>query len=189
MYEVEMKVRADHDPVRTRLADLDAESRGTVTQADTYYDAPHRSFAETDEAVRIRRETPAGDDGTGTGTTVLTYKGPLVEEASKTRVERETGVENGEAMGVILESLGFDPVATVEKRRERFSMEGVTITLDTVTGLGGFVEAETEADESGRVAAREQVASTLSALGLDEDEQTRTSYLELLLARRDSSQL
>ena len=189
MYEVEMKVRAPHDQTRARLADLDAESHGTVTQADTYYDAPHRSFAETDEAVRIRRETPAGDDATGAGTTVLTYKGPLVETASKTRVERETGVENGEAMGVILESLGFDPVATVEKRREQFSLDGVTITLDTVSGLGEFVEAETEATEDERVAAREEVASLLSRLGLSEDDQIRTSYLELLLARRDSSQL
>jgi adenylate cyclase, class 2 len=189
MYEVEMKVRAAHDPLRRRLADLDADSRGTVTQADTYYDAPHRSFAETDEAVRIRRETPAGDDGTGEGTTVLTYKGPLVEEASKTRVERETGIENGEAMGTILELLGFDPVATVEKRRERFSLAEFTVTLDSVSGLGEFVEVETEATEGERVAAREEAVSLLSRLGLDADEQIRTSYLELLLAERDSSQL
>ncbi|MDX1746967.1 MAG: CYTH domain-containing protein, partial [Halobacteriales archaeon] len=56
MYEVEVKIRADHEPVREQLAALEATSLGSITQADTYYDHPCRSFVETDEAVRIRRE-------------------------------------------------------------------------------------------------------------------------------------
>ncbi|WP_331232776.1 class IV adenylate cyclase [Natronorarus salvus] len=189
MYEVEVKVRAPHSPLRSRLAKLGADPIGAVTQADTYYDAPHRSFAETDEAVRIRRETPVREDGSGNDATVLTYKGPLVESASKTRVEREVDVEDGEAMAAILQALGFEPVATVEKDRERFSLEGMTVTLDSVAGLGEFVEAETEATEGERVAAREEVVSLLSRLDLDADDQLRTSYLELLLAEEHSSQL
>ncbi|MDX1748611.1 MAG: class IV adenylate cyclase [Halobacteriales archaeon] len=101
MYEVELKLRTEHGPVRERLAELGAEEARHVRQEDTYYDVPHRDFAETDEAIRVRRET----DGEGT-TVKLTYKGPLVEAASKTREEHETVVADGDALRGILEGLG-----------------------------------------------------------------------------------
>ena len=36
MYEVELKVRAEHDRVRPRLESIDAEPEGEVSQVDTY---------------------------------------------------------------------------------------------------------------------------------------------------------
>jgi len=176
MYEVELKVRASHDPVRDRLAALDAEGVGTVTQVDTYYDAPHRDFAETDEALRIRREAHADET-----TTRVTYKGPLVEDASKTRREVETGVEDGDRLDDILGALGFTPAAVVEKERERYALDGYTVTLDTIADLGEFVEIEREATETDLETVREGAVSRLHDLGLDPDEQIRTSYLGLLL--------
>ena len=177
MYEVELKVRADHDAVRDRLDERGAEPVGRVTQVDTYYDAPTRSFAETDEALRIRREQTPEEL-----TVSLTYKGPLVEEESKTREERETGVEDGEAARAILKALDCEAVATVEKRRERFALDGHTVTLDDVADLGEYVEVETNVEtESDVEAAREGAAALLERLGLDPEEQIRTSYLELLL--------
>jgi adenylate cyclase class 2 len=174
MYEVELKVRADHEPVRERLAELDAEPQGIVEQVDTYYDHPVRDFAETDEAFRIRRETD--DEGEAAR---VTYKGPLIEAASKTREEWETGVDDGATMASILEELGFSPAATVEKVRERFAYDGYTVTLDSVAGLGEYVEVETESEAV--EPAREGAVELLSELGLDADDQIRTSYLGLLL--------
>jgi len=181
MYEVELKVRADHAAVRDRLDALGATRVGRVRQVDTYYDAPHRDFAETDEALRVREETAVAvgsgerrdrDDGTETR---LTYKGPLVERESKTREEAETAVADADAMRTVLDGLGFEPAATVKKERERYRVEGYAVTLDTVDGLGEFVEVETEvADESDIEAAREDAATLLGA-GI------RTSYLGLLL--------
>lgn len=174
MYEVELKVRAEHGAIRDRLDALGAEPLGTVEQADTYYDHPVREFAETDEALRVRRETHAGEQ-----TARVTYKGPLLEAASKTREEFETGVDSGETMAEILEKAGFEPAATVEKTRERFEIDGYTVTLDTISGLGEFVEVETEAEEI--APAREGAVELLDELGLDADDQIRTSYLGLLL--------
>lgn len=176
MYEVEMKVRAGHERVRSELEVQDANRVDAVTQRDTYYNAPMRDFAETDEALRVRREERAGE-----GQATLTYKGPLVGETGKTREEHETGLEDGEVMGSILDSLGFVPVETVEKERERFSLGEYLVTLDTVVGLGEFVEVETEAPEAEVDAAHEGVADTVESLGLDPNEEIRTSYLELLL--------
>jgi adenylate cyclase class 2 len=180
MYEVELKVQASHDAVRERLDALGAERAGTVTQADTYYDAPHRDFAETDEALRIRREE-RGDEAT----TRVTYKGPLVEAASKTRKEVETGVADADRFDDILDALGFSPAAVVEKERERYALDGYTVTLDTVADLGEFVEIERDAPETEVETVREGAVARLRDLGLDPDDQIRTSYLGLLL---DSSE-
>jgi adenylate cyclase class 2 len=180
MYEVELKVRASHDAVRERLDALGAERVGSVTQVDTYYDAPHRDFAETDEALRIRRETRGSET-----TTRVTYKGPLIEDASKTRREIETGVADGDRFDNVLDALGFSPAAVVEKERERYALDDYTVTLDTVSDLGEFVEIEREATESAVDAVREGAIDRLRDLGLDPDEQIRTSYLGLLL---DSSE-
>jgi adenylate cyclase class 2 len=180
MYEVELKVRADHAAVRRRLSALGAERVGTVTQVDTYYDAPHRDFGTTDEALRLRRER--NDEGS---TTRLTYKGPLVEAASKTRRELETAVDDGDRLGEILEAVGFDPAAVVEKERERYRLDGYTVTLDSVADLGEFVEVEREAPEADVESVREGATARLRDLDLDPAEQIRTSYLGLLL---DSSE-
>lgn len=183
MYEVEIKVRADHEAIRGALEERGAATLSTVTQIDSYYDAPMREFAETDEALRVRHERAEGEEGRSPNRdaeTTLTYKGPLVDEDSKTREEHETVVEDGAAIEATLSALGFEPVATVEKRRERFALEGYTVTLDAVTDLGEFVEVETEAEEE-IDEAREGAIAVLESLGLDPAAGIRTSYLELLL--------
>ena len=263
MYEVELKVRAPHGPVRERLAAVDAEPLGAVEQVDIYYDHPVRSFAETDEALRIRRERPAaiddsvfdhagaenpgrneagrgdGDDDAGAQDdeaddgddaddadadggdderAAVTYKGPLIEAESKTREEVESGIDDGEAMDAVLQHLGFEPAATVEKRRERFRVDGFVVALDDVVGLDEYVEVETPVErwdgatervtdvdgqagdpaDTGSVRsesmtepdatrfqsieeAREGAIQLLESLGLNADDQLRTSYLGLLL--------
>ncbi|MFD1634496.1 class IV adenylate cyclase [Haloplanus ruber] len=181
MYEVELKVRASHEAVRERLSALDAEHVGRVQQVDTYYDAPHRDFGETDEALRIRREEADDDSATR-----ITYKGPLVEAASKTRREVETGVADADRMAEVLDALGFSPAAVVEKDRDRYRLDGYTVTLDTVGDLGEFVEIEREATEADVEAVREGAAAHLRDLTLDPDDQIRTSYLGLLLDAENS---
>jgi len=182
MYEVELKVRAVHDEVRPRLDDLGADNLGQVVQEDVYYDAPHRDFAETDEALRVRTESD--DDG---ATTKLTYKGPLVDNQSKTREEAETAVADPDAARNLLAGLGFEPAAAVRKERERFAHAGYTVTLDSVDGLGEFVEVETETEDN-LDSARKGAREVLDSLGLDPTEQIQTSYLGLLLAASGDAQ-
>lgn len=211
MYEVELKVRAAHDSLRDRLDEAGLTLENHVRQVDTYYDAPHRDFAATDEALRVREERPLAADGTaGEATVAVTYKGPLVDDRSKTREEHETTVADGGAIRDILTGLGFTPAATVEKDRERYVRGDYTVTLDTVAGLGEFVEVETDVhgaedehgdeDEHGKgneredaagdeptglASAREGARDLLAELGLDPDDGIRTSYLGLLLEAND----
>ncbi|WP_415382017.1 class IV adenylate cyclase [Halosimplex sp. TS25] len=192
MYEVEVKVRADHAAAEAALERAGATRVDAVVQEDTYYDAPHRDFAETDEALRIRREwepEAAGDgvdtDSDGQGgspaTTRITYKGPLLEAESKSREEHETAVLDADAAVGIFDGLGFEPAATVRKERDHYRLDGYTVTLDRVDGLDEFVEVETETDDDSIEAARDGALAVLDSLGLDPDAQIRTSYLGLLL--------
>jgi adenylate cyclase class 2 len=201
MYEVEVKVPADHDAVRAALDDAGAEERETVAQSDTYYDAPHRDFAETDEAFRLRTVATATEefqrtddalaadvdavlsgDARAAGETRVTYKGPLVEAESKTREEFETTVGDGEEMAAVLDGLGFEPAADVRKLRAKYELDDFTVLLDAVEGVGDYVEIETEVEtEAGVEAAREAAYEVLRGLGLDPTSQIRTSYLGLRL--------
>ncbi|MEY7848040.1 class IV adenylate cyclase [Natrarchaeobius sp. A-rgal3] len=187
MYEVEVKVPAGRDRIRSRLETLETTPLGTVVQVDTYYDAPHRTFAETDEALRIRseRRPEVGAE------TRLTYKGPLVDDESKTREEIETTIADDDRIDAILRNLGFEPAATVRKERERFTLEDgeYTVTVDDVDGVGEYVEVETEVEAKAALeSARNGVYEILERLELDPDDQIRTSYLGLLLeAEGDSS--
>ena len=181
MYEVEIKIPASVDHTRERLADAGADRRGRRRQRDVYYDAPHRAFAETDEALRIRHET-ASPEESADASTRLTYKGPRLDTASKTRVEHESAVADADELADILECLGFEPAATVEKRREYWTLDGFTVTLDAVANVGEFVEIErTVNDEDAIDETREAAVETLERLGLDVDDQVTTSYLGLLL--------
>lgn len=195
MYEVEIKVPAALADVRGRLRVAGAERTDARRQRDVYYDAPHRDFAETDEALRVRHETALAD-GIGSpeaagGMTKLTYKGPLLDAGSKSREEHETTVGDADAAAGILDGLGFEPAAEVTKRREFWAFEGFTVTLDAVDELGTgensgeFVEIEREVDEEAAIPeAREAAGVALDRLGLDAADQIRTSYLGLVLAER-----
>lgn len=186
-YEVEQKYRvASHKPVVAALAVLDADISDPIEQIDCYYRHPQRDFAQTDEAFRLRS---VGERN------YLTYKGPKLDQSTKTRREEEVGLADGdearERCDAILRHLGFEPAATVRKHRvvATTTNHGVTaeIALDDVEHVGHFVELEvsvdTDAPDSAAMDAAKQVLAQLAQeLSLSEVE--RRSYLELLLAER-----
>ena len=179
-YEVENKYRIESaNSIEDRLAELGCQFAAAVTQRDEYFNHPSRDFAETDEALRIRS---VGDENR------ITYKGPKLDTATKTRKEIEPlvgpGGENADLLASVLIELGFRRVRVVEKRRrtanflwETFPVEAA---LDEVTGLGSFLELEISADDENLQAAQAGLNSLANHLGLSTPE--RRSYLELLLA-------
>lgn len=183
MYEVELKVEAGHETIRRRLDECGGSRGETVRQVDTYYNAPDRDFAQTDEALRIREQsTPAKPESD----VFLTYKGPLVDSTSKTREEAETAVADVDSMDDILSGLGYVAAATVRKDRERYALEDCVVTLDSVDGLGEYVEVEYDGaggitEEADIDDARERVRALLGRLNIDPDTHIQESYLELLL--------
>jgi len=179
--EVEQKFKvASLAVVREKLLALGARFGEPLDQADTYFAHPARDFAQTDEALRLRR---VGER------TWITYKGPKLDLATKTRRELElplpTGSDVFDRHSELLEALGFRPVATVHKRREPAHLVrdtlAVEVALDTVAGVGQFVELEVSTDDGRRQIAQSAIASLAKQLDLSDSE--RRSYLELLLEK------
>jgi len=175
MLEIELKVSVPSlDPVRDHLVRRHARSLGRVHEHDRYYNAPHRDFAVTDEAVRVRYT----DDHA-----VVTYKGPKLQKFElKAREELNFAVESGEAFETMLARLGFTLTTNVNKWRETYALDGATISLDTVEELGTFVEIEviTENENDNPTERITLLAHEIGVTG----EPILASYLELLLTTR-----
>jgi adenylate cyclase class 2 len=178
MLEVELKVKIPSlDPVRENLRRKNARFLGKVHEHDIYYNAPHRDFAATDEAVRVRF---TGDRA------VVTYKGPKIKKFGlKAREELNFAVESGETFGTMLLRLGFSKTAEVDKERETYTLGPATVSLDTVDGLGTFAEIEvTTENEADNPTAR--IGEIAAEIGV-EGEPILESYLEMLLARQQDT--
>jgi adenylate cyclase class 2 len=181
-YEVEVKYRlADHALLRERLAERGAVASPASVQCDIYLAHPSRDFAQTHEALRIRR---IGDENR------ITYKGPRLAGPTKTREEIEIPYAPGEAafdqLSLMLEKLGFRPIATVRKNRTAFQLtesgHRLEVTIDDAEGLGHFAEIETQAGSAAELpVAQAAVLAVAMQLGLTEIE-PRT-YLRMTLER------
>ena len=175
MLEVELKVKIPSlDPIRERLLAQKAKYCGKAREHDIYYNAPHRDFGKTDEAVRVRYT----DDHA-----VVTYKGPKIKKFDlKAREELNFAVESGETFEKMLDRLGFTRTMEVNKWRENYQLGPASIALDNVEGLGTFAEIEiiAENEDENPTAMIEKIAKEIGADGTPILE----SYLELVLAKR-----
>ena len=178
-YEVELKFPlADPTDVLARLASLGVVAASPIEQVDRYFNHPARDFGVTDEAFRIRS---VGD------VNCVTYKGPIIDSATKTRREIEVSFANGpdaaSQISEIWQSLGFRFMREVRKTRTPLTLDWrqrvYELAFDDVSPLGTFLEIELLADEAGRDAARDAILALARELNLTNSE--RRSYLELLL--------
>lgn len=177
-YEVEIKFRVpNHDALIEALGKIGA-LRGEATEhSDLYLAHPGRDFAQSDEALRLRRD---GD------TNAITYKGPKKGGPTKTREEVEVTFDSEarDDMARIFEALGFRPVAEVKKTRTSFDIPGrdraMVVTLDEAENLGTFAEVEAIAhDDADLEHAQKAVLALAKELGLTEVEPR--SYLRMKL--------
>jgi adenylate cyclase class 2 len=182
-FEVEIKFRvANHEDLRERLAAMAAQVGPPIDQEDAYLAHPGRDFAQTDEALRVRK------DGSENW---ITYKGPKRGGPTKTREEIDIRFSDGDEprqlMTRLFERLSFIPVLTVRKRRETYGLlcdgRHVAIVLDLSPELGAFAEVETlAAAESDLPEAQAAVLALAAKLGLTEVEPR--SYLRMALELR-----
>ena len=95
----------------------------------------------------------------------------------KTRIEKETGIDNFEKVREILLLLEFKEVLVVNKKRDLYKLNDTTVCIDYVNGLGIFIELEIMSGN--RDWAEKELLSIADKLGLTKFE--KKSYLELLL--------
>ncbi|HEY2413213.1 MAG TPA: class IV adenylate cyclase [Pirellulaceae bacterium] len=182
-YEVEQKFPLPNTAnTEAKLTELGAKFEPPIEQIDHYFRHPSRDFATTDEALRLRQ---VGSES------FITYKGPKIDPATKTRRELElplpAGAETIEHFTELLGALGFSIVAAVTKQRRKATIiwDGfeVECALDDVEGAGPFLELEISADNSSLENAKKCLTNLAGRLALEQSE--RRSYLELVLLHRE----
>ena len=151
---VELKA-LDPDPARSLAAcrDLGAEDRGVLRQRDTY-------FRARAGRLKLREQEPGG-------ATLIQYDRPDAAAARESRY-RLTPVPDPDELRASLDA-ALGTLVVVDKERHLLLWEGVRIHLDTVAGLGSFVELEGVAPpESDLGPEREKLARLQRALGIEE---------------------
>jgi len=162
--EVEAKFRLK-EGVEEKIREI-ADFAEEKEEFDIYLNHPCRNFAETDEALRIRVEKKVK----------VTYKGPKVDEETKSREEVNVEVSDFERALRLFEFLGFKKFRTVRKRRRIYRLKEAIICVDSVEGLGDFIEIEVE----GGLERKEEIFRIAEMLGYTKAESIRLSYLEML---------
>lgn len=182
--EVEIKFQiADVAELERRLLLLGGTGFGeSATEYDSFFQHPCRNFAQTDECLRLRN--CVFSDGTLEHS--LTYKGPKIDDNTKTRQEIELPIAEPEQWERFLAVLGFHQSASVQKFRRRQQLivnhRHVNIVLDSLPALPEsarlFVEIETFASEAEIDVCRALILDIARQLGLSNP--IRDSYLKLV---------
>lgn len=161
--EIEVKFRVEN------IQKLEEKLRGlgfrVVTprtfERNTLYDTPDRRLRNQQAILRIRKY---GDRW------VLTHKClPPTHDPDarhKHRVETETEVADGDALGAIFTQLGYGPVFAYEKWRTEYADANGHCVLDE-TPIGAFAELE---------GPEEWIDATSARLGLDPSSLMTMSY-------------
>jgi homotetrameric cytidine deaminase len=151
---VELKA-LDPDPARSLAVcrELGAEDHGVLRQRDTY-------FRARAGRLKLREEEPGG-------ATLIQYDRPDAAAARESRY-RLTRVPDPDELRASLDA-ALGTLVVVDKERHLLLWQGVRIHLDTVQGLGSFVELEAVAPpESDLTAERAKVARLQRELGIEE---------------------
>jgi adenylate cyclase, class 2 len=172
--ETEVKIRvADREALEQKLPALGfARITERTLERNTLHDTPDRKLRNTRQILRIRQYGSKW---------VVTHKcvpsGMTEEGPHKNRVETETLVEDGPAMGKVFEALGFGPVFVYEKWRTEWADQQGHCVIDE-TPLGVYAELE---------GPSEWIDATARNLDIRESEFITLSYGRIFELWRDQS--
>jgi len=136
--EIEIQVNIEKREALEEFLKENAEFIGEKSQKDDYFSPPHRDFTEIRPIKEWLRVREAGDKA------YLNYKNWHYNEAGKSYFcdEYETELKDAGQIRKILEVLDFNHLVTVDKRRRSWRYQDYEVVLDSVEGLGDFVEIE-----------------------------------------------
>jgi adenylate cyclase class 2 len=151
--EIEKKYHINsYDTVKSEVEKLGANLISTTNDSDIYFVVPQQK--PNTLYLRIR---------TKNNKSTLAYH--EVQDDTETK-EWETDVADGKTTIEIISKLGFAKDVIVDKRREKYKLDGSEILIDYVDGLGYFVEIEsTSEEELDNIASKLSLGDRVSGVG------------------------
>lgn len=140
MKDVEIEIQVNIENSRPLLSFLEknADFQKENHQTDEYFSPVHRNFIE----VRPVKEWLRLRDSDGKYS--ITYKNWYFTENGKSHHcdEYETGIDDLNQIQKILEVLNLKSIVTVDKLRKTWTYKDYEVDVDSINGLGDFVEIE-----------------------------------------------
>lgn len=176
--EIELKFPLKNAQDVIALLHKEAEFKHEKSQHDVYYNHPSRDFLEdsdnVNEWLRIRI---SGDEAE------INYKDWQPHEAKiKTHcTEYETTVASYDQLGKVLAALDFKKMIEVKKNRKSWNYKDAEISIDSVDGLGEFIEVEYKGNLGDIDEARKYLFEVMEAISAETDELDLKGYPYLLL--------
>ncbi|WBB74744.1 class IV adenylate cyclase [Micromonospora sp. WMMD1128] len=178
--EIEQKfVLHDADALRAKLREIDARPTSPRVQRDTYLRPPYQTMEQVDQLdhwLRVRQE----DDGSSS----INFKRKLdLGPTSATNYhEYESRVTDAEAVLHILDELDFVRIVEVRKTREEWDVSSqIVAAIDTIDGIGSFVEFEFVGDADSPQEALNQLTQFVGELKIKLGDQINVGYAQLKL--------
>ena len=136
--EIEIQVTVEHSKSLLEFLEKNAKFQKEQRQVDDYFSPSHRDFME----VRPVKEWLRLRDSNGKHS--INYKNWHYDDDGKSQYcdEYESEVESLSQLKKILNVLNFKSVVTVDKVRKTWIYKDYEIAIDSVKGLGDFVEIE-----------------------------------------------
>ncbi|MFD9814575.1 class IV adenylate cyclase [Streptomyces sp. NPDC059080] len=184
--EVERKreLPDDGSSITPLLAELGYVADAPATETDTYYSRPDVDYLKTVECLRVRRRGDFAEITYKPASTPTTHDRDDVVSKVETNVILSEG-EQASTAERLLTFIGMRELVRVEKNRTSYrhpDIVGVTVSIDTVSGVGTFVE--TEVNRPTAVGAAELVEDIEKSLGIVGHPTVALPYRDLALGQR-----
>lgn len=169
---VEFKARcSEPERVRAELHILDAEFRGEDCQTDTYFRVPRGRLKLREGIIE---------------NALIQYERPDTPDFKRCEFRLFPTKPDSPLKALLTTALGV--LVVVDKRREIYFLGNVKIHLDSVRGLGTFVEVEARESDgtSDEARLREQCRSLAERFGIRDADLVSVSYSDLLLRKERS---
>jgi predicted adenylyl cyclase CyaB len=166
---IELKAR-DTDPERSLATceALGAEAQGVLLQRDTYFNVARGR-------LKLREEE-------GATAQLIAYERPNLDKQRESRY-RLIEVGSAEELEAGLSATLGVKVVVAKERRLLIWQGNVRVHLDTVEGLGRFIEFEAVASPDSDLAREQgQIATLRDAFRIEEADLIAASYSDLMLA-------
>ncbi len=154
-----------------------AKATGILRQTDEYFVPKHRNFISRrpiKEWLRLRTEN---------GEFTINYKTWHYNRHGKSLKadEFETQVSDIERLRDIFNALNMKPIVRVDKLRSSWRYRNYEIGIDTVPGLGTFVEIESKGKGGTSKKITKEMVAFLKSIGVGRIERNYQGYPFLLL--------
>ena len=154
MIEVELKsVVDDLDARRAAVVEAGGVLEFAGRLEDRRYDSADGSLSARDHVLRLRRYRSTEADRA-----MLEWKGPTRrEEGYKVREEIGASLDDGDAIRLMLDRLGYRVVTAIDREIAQYALHGATVRFERYPRLDDLVEVE---------GAPEAIERAIVALGL-----------------------